>query len=212
VVRFRFPLSGWSNGRLEVRNESTGSVGFRDEFDSPISSILKGNYRMEGREEIICCASNGEVRGYLSSVNTRGAAGGTATASSLWNSAEGVEHLDASIAEFQRQKTELVNEIRLLDESLAKKSSGADPAATDGSGGVLPPDMKVQYSLLPNSTKRCVELSVMTGCPYGVDCTADVVHMTSQVVNSCREAIKKNMTAEFLNVIRTGKSAKDPLK
>ena len=51
--------------QFEVRKEETGEVMFRDTFSSPISAILRGDYRNDGAEEVIVCSLDGEVRGYL---------------------------------------------------------------------------------------------------------------------------------------------------
>ena len=58
-------ISGWSNGSVNVRSESTGEVIYKDAFNSPIAGIVRADYRSDGHENIIICAQDGEVRGYL---------------------------------------------------------------------------------------------------------------------------------------------------
>ena len=58
-------ISGWSNGKLEVRNERNGEVVYKDHFSSAVAAIVRADYRMDGKEEVICCGADGEVRGYL---------------------------------------------------------------------------------------------------------------------------------------------------
>eukprot|EP00002_Diphylleia_rotans_P031077 TRINITY_DN6438_c0_g1_i3.p1 TRINITY_DN6438_c0_g1~~TRINITY_DN6438_c0_g1_i3.p1 ORF type:complete len:353 (-),score=74.27 TRINITY_DN6438_c0_g1_i3:1230-2288(-) len=58
-------ITGWGTGKLEVRSETGGEMVFKDHFSTPISALVRGDYRMDGKEEIICCAQDGEVRGYL---------------------------------------------------------------------------------------------------------------------------------------------------
>ena len=37
---------------------------FKDNFSQAVAGIVEGDYRMDGRELLICCAVDGEVRGY----------------------------------------------------------------------------------------------------------------------------------------------------
>ena len=66
-------LLGWSNGKIDARNDRTGEVVFKDNFNHPIAGITQGDYRMDGRLEMVACGSEGEVRGYLpSNIESRG--------------------------------------------------------------------------------------------------------------------------------------------
>ena len=58
-------ISGWSNGKVEARNARMGEVVFRDIFPDSMSALIRADYRNDGREEIVCCSTSGEVRGYL---------------------------------------------------------------------------------------------------------------------------------------------------
>ena len=58
---------GWSNGKIDARNDRTGEVVFKDNFNHPIAGLTEGDYRMDGRLELVACGSEGEVRGYLPS-------------------------------------------------------------------------------------------------------------------------------------------------
>ena len=70
VLKF---ILGWSNGKIDARNDRTGEVVFKDNFNHPIAGITQGDYRMDGRLEMVACGSEGEVRGYLpSNVESRG--------------------------------------------------------------------------------------------------------------------------------------------
>jgi Bardet-Biedl syndrome 2 protein len=40
---------------------------FKDNFNHPIAGLTEGDYRMDGRLELVACGSEGEVRGYLPS-------------------------------------------------------------------------------------------------------------------------------------------------
>lgn len=57
-------ITGWSNGKLDARNDRSGEVVFKDNFNHPIAGLVQGDYRQDGRMELIACATEGEVRGY----------------------------------------------------------------------------------------------------------------------------------------------------
>ena len=65
-------ISGWSNGKFEVRSERTGETLFKETFAAPISAILCSDFRNNGKEEVICCTADGEVKGYLQADSTLG--------------------------------------------------------------------------------------------------------------------------------------------
>ena len=64
---------GWSNGRVEVRNDLSGEVLYKINLDQPIAKILKGDYRMDDTLQIIVVTVDGQVRGYSFDYNMRGA-------------------------------------------------------------------------------------------------------------------------------------------
>jgi hypothetical protein len=54
-------VSGWTNGKLEVRGDRQGEVIFRDNLADSVSAVLQADYRSDGREEVIACGYDGEV-------------------------------------------------------------------------------------------------------------------------------------------------------
>ena len=53
-------ITGWSNGKLDARNDRSGEVVFKDNFNHSIAGLVEGDYRMDGKLELIACASEGE--------------------------------------------------------------------------------------------------------------------------------------------------------
>jgi hypothetical protein len=53
-------ITGWSNGKLDARNDRSGEVVFKDNFNTAIAGLAEGDYRMDGRNELVACATEGE--------------------------------------------------------------------------------------------------------------------------------------------------------
>ena len=65
-------IAGWENGKVEARNEKTGDILSKDYFQAPIASALHADYRLDGRETLMCVTTEGEVRGWLPSSSETG--------------------------------------------------------------------------------------------------------------------------------------------
>ncbi|XP_064462898.1 Bardet-Biedl syndrome 2 protein homolog isoform X1 [Ornithodoros turicata] len=57
-------ITGWSNGKVDARNIDTGEVVLKDSFGHCIAGIVQADYCQEGRDALVVCSVNGEVRGY----------------------------------------------------------------------------------------------------------------------------------------------------
>ncbi|GMI05389.1 hypothetical protein TrVE_jg13645 [Triparma verrucosa] len=152
-------ISGWSNGSVNVRNESTGEVIYKDSFNSAIAGIVKSDYRCDGNENIIVCGSDGEVRGYLPSAVTESQGGGATSASAAVDNGK-----DSRLIEKLNQKKkvlmmELSNlEVQNID---LERAGGAGWGGGGGSSGNnLPSGTDVRHELLINYKKKCCELSI----------------------------------------------------
>ncbi|KAL0484490.1 bbs2, partial [Acrasis kona] len=130
---------GWSDGKVEVRHENNGSVIYKDQFQNPISDIVRADYRMDKKEEIMVCAYNGEVRGYLPAQNE--------LAVVFDNKIE-----EAALAELVQKKEDLLYELKSFEENLRKIKSGeTDPSQ-------LKSTTKVNCSLKPKMNEKCVSI------------------------------------------------------
>lgn len=46
--------------QLDARNDRSGEVIFKDNFNTPIAGLAKGEYRMDGKLNLVACATEGE--------------------------------------------------------------------------------------------------------------------------------------------------------
>jgi len=59
-------MTGWSNGKIDVRSDRTGEVIFKDNFSGAIAGLVTSDYKLDGQEQVLCCSVDGEgKRGYL---------------------------------------------------------------------------------------------------------------------------------------------------
>jgi Bardet-Biedl syndrome 2 protein len=59
-------VTGWDNGRVEVRNQATGDVFFRTSLSASVASLLVSDFRKARAFELVTCSTSGEVRGFTS--------------------------------------------------------------------------------------------------------------------------------------------------
>ena len=46
--------------QIDARNDKTGEVIFKDNLPSAVAGIVQGDYRLDGKDELICCSVDGE--------------------------------------------------------------------------------------------------------------------------------------------------------
>lgn len=141
-------ISGWSNGKIEVRNDQNGEVIYRDHFSSPVSAIVQADYRMDGRQEIICCALDGEVRGYLPADAELQQA----------QDAGSSKKEEGALADLTQRKQELLLELRGLQDNLKHINAGE----TYSGAGAIPPNTSVSLEIAINQPNECIELVLST--------------------------------------------------
>nr|CAB3225153.1 Bardet-Biedl syndrome 2 protein homolog [Phallusia mammillata] len=59
-------ITGWSNGKIDARSNATGEIIFKDNMTSAVAGMVDADYRLDGKDQLICCSVDGEVRGYQS--------------------------------------------------------------------------------------------------------------------------------------------------
>ncbi|MEW5314625.1 MAG: hypothetical protein WDW38_006104 [Sanguina aurantia] len=133
-------ISGWGNGRMEVRKADTGEVIYRDHLASGVSAILKADYRNDGAEEVVLCGAEGEVRGYLP------------LDSSTIAMADSADFGDqqSALADLTQRKQELVYELTSYQASKVTDRSQVDTAT------LIPQDTRIDsYIAINRDTASC---------------------------------------------------------
>lgn len=142
-------ITGWSNGKLDARNDRSGEVVFKDNFNHPIAGLAQGDYRMDGRLELVAAATEGEIRGFMpSNPEAR------AKVFDLTSEQE-------AIRELTQKKANLILELKNYEENarlapagpgvlLAASKANATGSKSDDLNGVIPAQTQLSTSLSLN--------------------------------------------------------------
>jgi len=141
-------LSGWSNGKFEVRSDTSGEVIDKDMLrdGAAVSGLLQADYRGDGRVEVIVCSSEGEVRGYLPAGEE------LALMVDQGGIADKIE--DDMLQELHQRKQELLFELRQYEAQGAKARSG------EKAPGMVDKDTRISVRLVPSTQSRCLYLTL----------------------------------------------------
>ncbi|KXZ53986.1 hypothetical protein GPECTOR_5g1 [Gonium pectorale] len=141
-------ISGWSNGRMEVRRADTGEVVYRDHLSCPVAAILRADYRNDGMEQVVVCGVEGEVRGYLP-LDLEVAPGVAAEVD--------FSEQQAAVAELAQRKQELMYELA----SYSNMRQQARDTPTDR-GSLIPSDTRVDSYIAINKEAASCDLVLRT--------------------------------------------------
>lgn len=146
---------GWENGKVEVRNQQSGEVMCKDYFQAPIAALVSADYRLDGRQTLMCLTTEGDVRGWLPSTGSGAdAVGGPAVVETKEGEA---------FRNLLEKKRELTMELSNYQEQMKQFKGGQNASAGPGTTqGVIQTDTKLHVSLRPNSNHGTVELHLMT--------------------------------------------------
>lgn len=138
-------ISGWSNGRVEVRRADSGEVVYRDHLTCSVAAIMRADYRNDGMEQVVVCGVEGEVRGYLP-VEHDAAPGAPAAAVAEADFAEQQQ----AIAELAQRKQELMYELASYQNMRQAEKQPVDRSA------IIAPDTRVDsYIAISKDSASC---------------------------------------------------------
>ncbi|KAM7282205.1 hypothetical protein ISCGN_002355 [Ixodes scapularis] len=142
VIRRQFMVgaaSAETQERLvDGRHVTTGEVVFRDSFPHGVAGIVQADYCGDGREELIVCSVNGEVRGYLP------------TTAELRQQIVDATFEQDTVRELSQKKQMLQLEMRNY-EGQAKTASGTPKGTTDQRYGTISAGTQLKTLLAINS-------------------------------------------------------------
>jgi len=145
-------IAGWENGKVEVRNQNSGEVMYKDYFQAPVASLVSADYRLDGRNTLMCLTTEGDVRGWLPSSTGGDQSGST----HVTETKDGEAYRDLC-----EKKRELSLELSSYQEQMKQfKQGGKDGHAS--AQGVIPTDTKLNVNLKSNKNQGTVELHLMT--------------------------------------------------
>ena len=133
-------MVGWASGAVEARRADTGALISKDLAPAPISGLVAGDYRGDGRRAAMAVTATGAVRGYLPVQDEAGAAGGSAAD-------------DALLQSLREAKATLDRELRAVE--VGKKGGAAGPNS-------IPASTSVSVTLQVNGTSGYLELVAAT--------------------------------------------------
>ncbi|CEG36210.1 bardet-biedl syndrome 2 protein homolog [Plasmopara halstedii] len=144
-------VMGWSNGKLESRKILNGEAVYKEMFTSPVAALVTADYRMDGKDEIICCSADGEIRGYFTATGDFSAPGTSDNGASDKSSLE-----EKEVARLSKHRAALHIEMKALE----AHQSGT--ATATGKGLKIRADTKIKVRSLASKSAKNFELEVST--------------------------------------------------
>lgn len=140
-------IAGWSNGRMEVRKVDSGSLVYKSTFANSIAALLRTDYRLDGREQIIACAIDGEIKAYLPAEPEQ------------QGSLMDVSVKQKEINDLYQQKQALVVELADLEASMKNARSGTIQP------GALPRNANLTRVIGPDPVNGCWQVTLTATPP-----------------------------------------------
>ncbi|XP_014783640.1 Bardet-Biedl syndrome 2 protein isoform X1 [Octopus bimaculoides] len=128
-------ITGWNNGKVDVRNDRTGEVLFKDNFPSSVAGIVQGAYTQLGKEQMICCSVDGEVRGYNPLTSDTLSLGVSVTLE------------QETIRELTQKKQNLLMELKNYEDNIPNIIKLSPDEQNKITGSIIPTDTKVNSRL-----------------------------------------------------------------
>ncbi|KAF7495028.1 Bardet-Biedl syndrome 2 protein [Sarcoptes scabiei] len=166
-------ITGWNNGKLDIRIALTGEIIYKDNFKSSISGLMIADYNMDDQPELIVCTVAGDVHGFHFQNQTK-----TNQIDSRMMDNYNIEQ--ETIRELMKRKQNLMQELRNYEEN-ARLQNLADPMILNKGQfltergdhfGAIPADTRLKSSLImqtedkekqnDTSQKNCIELRLET--------------------------------------------------
>lgn len=150
---------GWSNGKFEARRLANGEVVHKDMLSAPVAAIVSADYRMDGNEQVICCSTDGEIKGYYPATGEVATANAAATAA-----ADKASNEEKEVARLSKQKAALQLELKALESTNTAAASGTKGGKANG----LRIRASTRVHIKPVATKNSTsyELEVSTDSDY----------------------------------------------
>ena len=149
-------LTGWSNGKLDIRIAMTGEVLYRENYKCSVAGIMIADYNMDGKDELIVCTVAGDVYGYR-----------------MENQEESHQQINFNIEQdtirdLMKRRQTLMQELRNYEEN-ARIQNLADPLVMNKGKvltekgdhfGAIPASTKLRSSLILQSCNDSLPVSI----------------------------------------------------
>ncbi|KAF1795309.1 Ciliary BBSome complex subunit 2, C-terminal domain [Phytophthora cactorum] len=142
---------GLEQRQVRVAKANNGEAVHKEVLKSPVAALVTADYRMDGKEEIICCSADGEIRGYFTATGDFPAPGASSTGTNDKASQE-----EKEVAKLSKHRAALQLEMKALE---ANQAGGT---ATAGKGLRIRADTNIKVRSLASKTATNFELEVST--------------------------------------------------
>ncbi|CAH0550808.1 unnamed protein product [Brassicogethes aeneus] len=136
-------ITGWSNGKIDCRSIKTGEVFFKDNMNHGLAGVVEGDYRSNGKTDLICISVDGEVKGY--------------TTTKIMPTIPGVTMEQDTIRMLLAQKQSLMMELKHYENNTKYNETVTNQTESFESQGVIPANTRLQIAINTNEGKPNVK-------------------------------------------------------